>query len=731
MRHKLICLFILALGTFQGWGQQTIIQPSKRVANSFAVFTDIKTYNNCKESIDAYKNQLESEGLSTYILIADWEGPEHVKFFIEKYYREQALEGAVFIGDIPIPMVRRAQFLTSAFKMDESLPMIESSVPCDRFYDDFGLKFEFISKDSTRNFYYYNLSGKGDQIINCNIYTGRIKPTKTGKEGYKQISDYLNKAVAEHKSGNILDNICSYTGEGSFSNSLSAWKDERITLEEQIPSAFCNSNNAKFFMFYMYPSMKETIAKELKREEVDLFLFHEHGMPYRQYLTGEPAAYTDDENFSAGKLRARQLLRRSLVMKEDTAAFKKSCIEKYMINNSWFSGAFDKKIIAADSILDLKQGIIIEDVDTIMPNPRFVIFDACYNGDFREQKNIASEYIFANGKSIAAFANSVNVLQDKSSSDLLGLLYCGARVGEWAKNVNILESHIIGDPTFRFTPAQKLPEIKYNSKDTTYWLAVLSHNLPTDLKGLALHKLFNIKYEGISQLLLDVYKKSSSYMLRLQAMHLLAYYNDGNYNELLKCSINDSYEFIRRKGAFYMGQSGRNEFIPYLVKLYLNDYLSERVAFNILRCSGMVNAYLFKNELEKQLKKADFAFDKEKFLSNATKAIDSNGSMADFSIERINARDKSDKARLSFLTGIKNNPYPAAADDLLIIASDSNESIEMRRSVVETLGWYTHSYKREYIVSTCRNLLAKDNITDKGLTDELQKTINRLETFMR
>ena len=81
-----------------------------------------------------------------------------------------------------------------------------------------------------------------------------------------------------------------------------------------------------------------------------------------------------------------------------------------------------------------------------------VIFDACYNADFREDDCMATRYILTEGSgTIVSFGNSVNVLQDKSSSDLLGLMAVGCRIGEWARMVNILESHIIGDPTFRFT----------------------------------------------------------------------------------------------------------------------------------------------------------------------------------------------------------------------------------------------------------------------------------------
>ena len=50
----------------------------------------------------------------------------------------------VFIGDVPYVMVRNAQHMTTAFKMDEKkFPIDESSVCSDRFYDDLHLEFEY------------------------------------------------------------------------------------------------------------------------------------------------------------------------------------------------------------------------------------------------------------------------------------------------------------------------------------------------------------------------------------------------------------------------------------------------------------------------------------------------------------------------------------------------------------------------------------------------------------
>ena len=723
-----LCLTLLPTAM----GEQTIIAPEERDSSTFAIFIDSQSYGHCREAVIKYRDMLQKEGLPAYIIAADWESPEHVKFFLEKYYNEQALEGAVFIGEIPVPMIRRAQHLTSAFKMDENAPMHDSSVPSDRFYDDFNLKFNFICRDSVnKNLFYYNLAGDGPQKIACNIYTGRIKPTREGEEGYRQINDYLNKVVEQRTEINYLDKVASYAGHGSFSNSLSAWKDESVTLREQMPECFKSADGARFYIFYMYPYMKETLIKEIQREDLDIMFFHEHGDTGRQYLTGTPDAMYDDALFERAKYNIRSYLRRMKARGEDIGQAKSGMAEKYGIDSLWFEGAFSKEVIAKDSLEDLKTGIVVEEIPRIAPNVRVVLFDACYNGDFRERSFIAGEYIFASGKSLVAIGNSVNVLQDKSSSDLLGLLSCGFRVGTWARFTNILESHIIGDPTFRFTPARSLPVIKTDLKDTSYWLAVLQHDLPVDIKGLALYRLFDLKYDKLSDLLLDIYKSSDSYMLRLQCMHLLAYYNDSNYSALLKLAVNDPYEFIRRKAAYYMGMVGRNDFVPYLNRLYLDDFLSERVVFNVLRSGGLLNTRLLRADMEKRVEKEDFLFNKEEFLKSYVDAIERNRDMTDFVLERLLNKEKSAKSRLAYISSARNNPAGSMVTDMLDIIRDDSEPVELKVGVTEALGWYVYSERKEEIIDVCRRILESERAIAPEFKDELNKTINRLEVYMR
>ena len=719
-------LLILSLLLCSGLGAQQIAQ------RSFAIFVDKATAEACRGELEAYRDAIAADGLPAEILAGDWATPESVRDRIRQLYRDKGLEGAVFVGDIPVAMIRGAQHFTSAFKMDQKqFPMFDSSVPSDRFYDDFGLKFRFIAQDSTRHdLFYYWLTGDSAQRIHSDIYTGRIRAVLPGEEGFAQIRAYLKKAAAAHRENNPLDRVVSYTGEGSFSNSLSAWKDESITLREQMPAAFRDADGAKFYMFYMYPDIKDVLAREMAREDVDLMLYHEHGTPDRQWLTHAPDPESEDEMFQAGKLAARQLLRRNVRYGSDPYATMAKNIREYGIDSTWFAGWDDPAVQAQDSIDDIKTGIVLEDVRRYNPNPRFVIFDACYNGDFREQDFIADEYILGSGRTVACLGNSVNVLQDKSSSDLLGMLAEGYSVGQWAQQVNILESHIIGDPTFRFTAASSTAKPDLRNGEAAYWLSVLRDgNLPADLQSIALYKLFDLNYAGLSDLLRDTYFSSPYYTQRLQCLHLLPFYNDGNYAAVLKAALEDPYEFIRRKAVYYMGKVGYNDFVPYIVKLYMEDWLSERIAFNVWQSLSHLDTGLAEDIFDDAIEKADL-YDKEAFRKNVEASLSSARNMYVSSLRAMTDPEYK-RYKKSFTTSLRNNPYPALVPDALRKLSDTSEDVQYRILLAEALGWYVRAWNRADIIAGCEKILADEPAMDPALADELTKTINRLKEYMR
>ena len=119
--------------------------------NGFAIVIDSVSYQEARPEVDAYARAIERlHGLKVYTVIDRWQVPDSIRATL-KHLHEQKSEpivGTVFVGDIPIVMVRDAQHLTSAFKMNQKNDRRESSVPSDRFYDDFGLQFEFQGKTS-------------------------------------------------------------------------------------------------------------------------------------------------------------------------------------------------------------------------------------------------------------------------------------------------------------------------------------------------------------------------------------------------------------------------------------------------------------------------------------------------------------------------------------------------------------------------------------------------------
>ncbi|MDE6443537.1 MAG: hypothetical protein K2K64_03820, partial [Muribaculaceae bacterium] len=145
----------------------------------FAIVIDPQSYSQASKEVEAYAKSIEADGLKPIIIKKDVDTPEKIREQLLKLYKDKKnpIEGAVFIGDIPIPMVRDAQHLTSAFKMNQAeFPWNESSVPSDRYYDDFDLKFDYIKQDSDEPlYYYYSLRPDSPQYLAPDIYSGRIK----------------------------------------------------------------------------------------------------------------------------------------------------------------------------------------------------------------------------------------------------------------------------------------------------------------------------------------------------------------------------------------------------------------------------------------------------------------------------------------------------------------------------------------------------------------------------
>ena len=351
------------------------------------------------------------------------------------------------------------------------------------------------------------------------------------------------------------------------------------------------------------------------------------------------------------------------------------------------------------------------------------IFDACYNGDFRENDYIAGRYIFSEGKSVVCFANSVNVLQDKQANEMLGLLGLGARVGQWAQLTNILESHVIGDPTFRFTsndPSVNLSE--WISKP--YSEAEALRNLDSkyaDVQNLAMHQLYRNGYSGISNLLVKKYRTSPFAVVRYTALALLINVNDKNLQEILKESINDSNEFIRRTTVRFMAFVGLSDYVPLLVKEYAENYFSERERFDIGMKMRVFDEKVVKKAVDEVMAQS-YVTDKKELAEVLLKENEYKTSADEHIFDKTGKKGY----RISYINSLKNENIHASVDGFLKLILDNEEEERVRCAMLESLAWFKWSYRRHDIMNACEQLMNQTSVP-AGVRECAERTYYRLK----
>lgn len=215
------------------------VQSYAAVKRGFAIVVDPKSYQEAKNEINDYAKAIEDiNGLKVFIVQDKWGIPDSIRAELTRLHSQKTfpIEGTVLLGDIPVAMIRDAQHMTSAFKMNQANDRRESSVPSDRFYDDLGLKFKFLDRDSVKPYYYYSLTADSRQYLRPTIYSGRIRPTDVGGTSrYQKLRAYLKKVVAEKRSKNTLNQMLYFNGHGYVSGSIMARIDEKLGLYEHFP----------------------------------------------------------------------------------------------------------------------------------------------------------------------------------------------------------------------------------------------------------------------------------------------------------------------------------------------------------------------------------------------------------------------------------------------------------------------------------------------------------------
>ena len=717
--------------------------------STVAVVVDEVTYSKIGDAVDKYIAAISLPDRTGVLVVDKWQHPDSIRAELKKMYDNNALEGAVFVGNIPIPMVRDAQHFATAFKMDQiNSPWIECSIPTDRFYDDFDLKFDYLKQDSVKAIaHYYSLRADSPQEINSDIYSARIKAPVEGcgfsndvacGSGslcamHKSIEAYMLKAVEAHKNPERMNKVLHFGAHGYNSESLQARIDEAIGFKEQFPFLNGHDGRLSYIDFNRDYLVKERIMSAVADEDIDFAILHHHGLPYKQLLQGTPKSNSIENWVELGSSYLRNRVRTDVARGKSANAAIAGYAKRYGVPAAWMSGWNDPKMVEKDSIFEADKNIVLEDLYNYRSGAKVLVLDACYNGAFIHDDYIAARYIFNEGSTMVVRANSVNTLQDIWTVELSGLLNLGVCAGDVYKGQLSIEQHLFGDPTFAFAPQSEVlggyniaRDIVFKKSDAGYWRGILedkSANLAPELRVLALKMLY--KNNAItSDELLEIARTSPYHNVRMEAFVTNRAIADDNFTEALKIALQDSYEIIRRIALGTAPKSGNPELIPYIVESIVDPTAGKREDFQ-----------------------ADFALPEFEYQ----RVFDVIDSMrvnypewyTDARFEKVckdlqydaNSKQKRYKAMLSgeyspsktiFYIEIERNKCSIDALDVLYnMIEGANGDEQMQVLAAEILGWYVYSYRKPEIVAKVKEMYG--NAPEGALKNELLKTINRLE----
>ena len=699
--------------------------------SGFAVVIDEKSYAEARPQVDAYIAQIETSGLKVHLVIDRTAQPDSLRNLLRDLHaqKEAPIEGAVLIGDIPVIMVRDAQHLTSAFKMDQvAFDRWESSVPSDRFYDDFSLRFEPIGPDSIHpGCYYYSLTAESAQQTRPDIYSGRIRPTDcNGTSRYEKLRHYLEKVVQAKQHPEPVDQILFFSGNGFISESMVARIDEKATLLEHFPWLERQRNGISYIDHKRDVHIKSRLKNEMRRRDLDYAVLHHHGDWNTEYLNDLPKTNNTREQIEQIKLYLRESMRHAAAHDIPADSARARIARRYgEFPDAWFDGVDDASLRARDSIYLSDLDLYLEDFDNYEPGCRVVSLDACFNGSFHRDNSIANAYIFGPGQTVAVLANSVNVLQDKWIDRYVGLLGLGMNVGNLVKYAPYLEQHIIGDPTFTFASADPKIDVNRLLRDdkTSTWRRMLREERYPALQALAVEKLFR-RGELSSQELLRIFRESPSHQLRMQSFINLSECRDDAFIEAVSLGMTDSYEMVERFAANVLARSGDERLIPAMIAASIRNNTSERVEFALKQAMPMFEEKKLIDEFERQFPQTNY-LDARNVHDQIRHAIEVNANRWIAPMQKIMSPDCPKKSRLQEIRSMRNYHIHFLVPQLLEYMRSCDDP-DVQRAMLEAFGWFTLSVNRQMIADTALEM-SRDEKLSPEVRNEALKTFNRLK----
>ena len=705
---------------------------SVQARDGFAIVIDPKSYNEAKTQVEAYASAVEQlHGMKPYIVIDRWQVPDSIRATLIRMHsqKQDPVIGAVFVGDIPVAMVRDAQHMTSAFKMDQRRDRRESSVPSDRYYDDFGLEFNSLGKDETKPYFYYSLRADSRQNLQPTIFSGRIRPTDAGGTSrYEKLRSYLSKLVEEKRRQRSLQQMFYFSGHGYISESKVARIDEKGSYLEHFPELRGRVNRIGYLDHSDHNPVKTMLMDELMRTDLDLVVLHHHGYWDTQYLNTlvKPQTVRAAKDFVTRY--CREHIYEAKQRGKNADSLRVALEKKFDLPQSWLANALDPELTKQDSLDEAASDLHLEDFKGygFRPNVPVVVIDACFCGSFHQDDCIANEYLFQPGRTVVCIANTVNVLQDKWSDRLLGLLSNGGCVGDIARYSTYLESHVIGDPTFRFAPTNgKTLNLDHiiNEDKPSVWKKLLNNDHP-DIQALAIEHLFRHNLISSAKLR-SIYESSPYATVRLQALEKIALMGDDNFIEVLKEASQDSHELVQRQALRLIGKSGDERLIPALIKVCISNNTSDRCNFNAITDLSVFPKDKLLAEFDLQFNSPTVCYmQKDSVRTKIRRTIERSADKWTKDTELIVNPSTTAKKRIMYIRQCRN--FMAHGLIPMLIDYLPKADADSQKALLEAFGWHNYSTMVPRMIEAAK-AIAADTRYDEAVRNEATKTIARLQ----
>ncbi len=712
---------------------QEIIKPTVKTKTSFAIVVDHETYKQAKNEIVAYQKSVEKDGLGTYIIQHNWKNPDEIKNILYQLYQDkkQPLEGAVFVGNIPIPMVRGGQVMTSAFKYPESSKWENSSVASDRFYDDFDLKFTYLKQDEhedRRNIHYYQINADSPHYIEMDIYTGRIKPAISGEEdnSIDQIKKYLTKLVRVREENNPLNHMIASTGHGYNSNSSISWGNELIALRTTFPHLFQKDHSIKFLNYRNATFLKNTLLTELYRDDLDFAYMTGHGTVDLQLLNGYPDTSAPQSSMENVARYIRSKMRGAKDADRDLEKTKTGFQNSLGLNDKWFDDAFDAKTIEEDSIFNQNLDIHAEDLKGV--NARVAYINSCLTGSFHKKNYIAASYPFSEGNNVVAFANTVGVLQDLWGTQLIGILQHGARTGYLLKKTAFLETHILGDPTYHFTSTNASVYNSLFAKQSTKvkeWKSLLSID-DADLQSYAITELAKTQHEAeFSKQLVEIFKTSPYESVRTQAYYQLRKLNNADFLAILPFALTDNYEYIKRKALYDISDIDGNQYLNELMDAYINDQQLTRSQYRVNWNFQFIDHDAAIRVLKQKLENNPNVYNAKELLTEGIRKLENEKKRLANNITDLTKEGISEKELNNELRTLRLYRFQSILPYVMELLKNQSTPTSARVTAAEVLSWYGLSTKRDAFIQQLQDILKVES--NEEVQYQIKKSIQSMK----